>query len=225
MTSPTPTLRCLSCGYDVASLIAQRGRDEPGVCPECGTDLAEALRPRPGHSVQKRFTPQTYANFLVHALVRPRALCQRLRLTHSGSGLYMLGNLILGSLIAAPSIGIGVAVTESGPLDQRVLAGLSTGGGAAFILLMVGLSLIVPLMVVLFIVAKVADWRFRGEGRWLALDVGSAWWVTTGPCFLLGALLATLDTVATGALGAALFLAPFVGIFGATFRAMRFLKG
>ncbi len=42
MTSPAPTLQCLSCGYDIASLVETRGRDDPGVCPECGEDLREA---------------------------------------------------------------------------------------------------------------------------------------------------------------------------------------
>jgi hypothetical protein len=137
----------------------------------------------------------------------------------------MLGNLVLGSVVGALSVGVTTAVAQSAPFDQRVLAGLMAAGGTGLGLLMFGVALILPLMILLFVVAKLAGWRFRGEGRWLALDVGSAWWVTTGPCFLLGALLATLDTVATGALGAALFLAPFVGIFGATLRAMHFLKG
>src|SRR5690606_31678736 len=41
-----PTLRCLSCGYDVASLVQVRGRDEPGLCPECGSTLKDLFTER-----------------------------------------------------------------------------------------------------------------------------------------------------------------------------------
>lgn len=48
MTSPALSIRCLSCGYDVASLIAQRGREEPGICPECGSLIRNTLAKQVG---------------------------------------------------------------------------------------------------------------------------------------------------------------------------------
>ena len=74
MTSPPPAIRCLSCGYDVASLIAERGRDEPGVCPECGGSLTEtvAIASHPGSPWQQRRSVRSFVTTHLLMLSRPR---------------------------------------------------------------------------------------------------------------------------------------------------------
>lgn len=39
-------LRCISCGYDIASLVELRGRDNAGVCPECGSSIGGMFQKR-----------------------------------------------------------------------------------------------------------------------------------------------------------------------------------
>jgi hypothetical protein len=91
MTSPTPTIRCLSCGYDVASLIAQRGRDQPGVCPECGASLTEsvAIASHPGSPWQQRRSVQGFISTHLLMLSRPRRAWKSISDT-SGAGFLTL---------------------------------------------------------------------------------------------------------------------------------------
>ena len=211
-------IRCLSCGYDVASLIEQRGRAEPGV-PRVRRGLADALRPRVGHAVQRRITPGNYLSFVIDAVLRPRQTCRQVLLDRSGSGTWMLWNFVGGAALT------GVAATLMVlHLSHDLLTALWAGAIVAIVLAIWSAALLVPLMLGLSLAASVFGWRFRGEGRWMALDIGSASWYSSCVCWPAALWLYSTITVVAGTAGTILLFLPTALVFATTRRAMSLLK-
>lgn len=212
-------IRCLSCGYDIASLIEQRGRADPGVCPECGEGLADALRPRVGHAVQRRITPGNYLSFVIDAVLRPRQTCREVRLDRSGSGTWMLWNFAGGAAFS----GVAVALTILF-LGQDLFGAVGAGALVALVLAVWSAAMLLPLMLGLSLAASVFGWRFRGEGRWMALDIGSASWYSSCVCWPAALWLYSTFTVVAGTVGTILLFLPTALVFATTLRAMSLLK-
>jgi hypothetical protein len=199
-------LRCLSCGYDIASLIEQRGRDEPGVCPECGEDLRESLVARMGLPVQHEWSAKGHARFIRDSLVHPRRTADLMVLSVVATGRVAMTNCVLTGLLVIV-LAVGAAVSH----------GLLTGdfGLAPFVVFfapIVGIvvSIAVFMLMLVFSVALLAgswflNWRPTQNKVWGALDIGTAWlvlWPATLPAGLV--LSALAPTAASEAVGFAI---------------------
>jgi hypothetical protein len=207
-TGRQPTLRCLSCGYDIASLVEQRGRDEPGVCPECGEDLRESLVARMGLPAQHEWSAKGHARFICDSLVHPRRTADLMVLSVVATGRIAMTNCVLTGLLVIV-LAVGSAAAQ----------GLFTGDFklALFVVFyapIVGIvvAIAVFMLMLLFSVALLAGswllrWRPTQNKVWGALDIGTAWLVLWPAAIPVGLVLSALaPTGASDAVGVALIV-------------------
>lgn len=172
------TLRCLSCGYDVASLIAQRGREEPGVCPECGASILENMRHAAGTPVQRGGRFRDYLRFVMLATFEPRVLVRSMRLGREITGGLCIAHCVASGVMAAfalIAVGfIGWAATEDAAwFGWCVVAGVVAGVATCF----ASLLLLLPITLVSAAIGLAMGVREVGWRIWGAADVGVVWFI------------------------------------------------
>ncbi len=175
MTSPSPTLRCLSCGYDIASLVEQRGRVNPGVCPECGKTLRESILGLGRHyDIQHGWSLRAHARWVFECIARPMTVARRMDLPPAG-------RLVkLNAVGAAGVLGLMLAAIAIGSLTTGVM-GFAYLSAIAFVVAVM-IWLVVCLTAMILAVALAGACLFIGLpplGRhvYAALDISTAWLV------------------------------------------------
>ncbi|MBX3351770.1 MAG: hypothetical protein KF684_02455 [Phycisphaeraceae bacterium] len=172
-------LRCLSCEYDIASLVELRGSDEPGVCPECGHDLRDCLPSLnlPGLHIQHRWSFRGHVAWTCSAIFEPLNLIARASLPHAGNvwkANCRAAAVLCMSLMAIATFFGSITRYSSGfDLDTFVLLMLvGLGAVAAHFVGAVMISAATLAVLRLFEDARMghAPWRSR-----LATDVASSW--------------------------------------------------
>lgn len=185
MTSPSPTLRCLSCGYDIASLVRQRGRVNPGICPECGKTLRESIIGR-YYDIQHGWSLRAHARWVFECIVRPMTAARRMDLPPAGR------IVKLNAVGAAAVLGLMLAAIAIGSLTTGV-SGFAFLSAIAFVVAVV-IWLVVCLTAMILAVALAGACLFIGLpplGRhvYAALDISTAWlvpWPIVLPALWIG---------------------------------------
>jgi len=184
--TPT-TLRCLSCGYDVASLIAQRGREEPGVCPECGASIRESMRV--GRSVEWQHMRSIFAYFafVAGAVKRPADTALAINRLRNLRDLALIHILASGaSLALAPTPLLLLITFGSTHTKIPTAANLARDVGFLFVC---GLAFAITLYLLNRVVLLAADISSRRaispSARRLASVIGMSWAPLIGPLLIL----------------------------------------
>ena len=185
-----PTLRCLSCGYDVGSLVEQRGRDEPGVCPECGVDLTETLNAPDGLPVQRSWSARDYLRFVRDATLHPLRTADRFN-AKDPDGPLLFVNCLAGGFSAFLLCAGGGFVRGVRVADMSMV-GWGVFGGMGFALITVtALALIAwPIVFLLDVIAAVFGSAMSMTRAYAAMEIASVWfaawpWSIAAACLLL----------------------------------------
>ncbi len=189
--APTPTLRCLSCGYDIASLVEQRGRDEPGVCPECAMDNLASLREYEslGHPYFRRNRARDFVAFLRDSLLHPRQTALRIPSKRSDEApAFWLSIAIMFVLSMLISTIHGYATAGAEGAVSGVGKGIS--GGIS--------TTIQQLLLMLLVGSCFGTSGERGKIAFSAMNVGAVW-VIILPIAAIPAVIVTGGTITSWA--------------------------
>lgn len=169
-------IRCVTCGFDIASLVADRSREGEFVCPECGVSLDESLAAPPGLAVQRTWSTRDYLRFLPGAFLHPLRTADGINPDLSdGASLAMLNCVAAGAVTGAITlVGGGVSAAVSGHLwlvlwSVAIAAGVSVGVGFLCFLLACVLGLLVTGT------AAMLGARVSARRAYAALDIATAW--------------------------------------------------
>ncbi|MGP1308841.1 MAG: hypothetical protein ACTS27_01430 [Phycisphaerales bacterium] len=187
MTAPSPAIRCISCGYDVASLIAQRGRDEPGVCPECGASIHESMNVWRGIEWQHRRSVSAYFAFVAGAVRRPTDTALAINRQRSLRDVALIHTLASGaSLALAPTPLLLLITFGSTHTKIPTAANLARDVGFLFVC---GLAFAITLYLLNRVVLLAADISSRRaispSARRVASVIGMSWAPLIGPLLIV----------------------------------------
>lgn len=213
VNSPSPAIRCLSCGYDVASLIAQRGRDEPGVCPECGADLRPSLVERPGLEVQHTWSTPSYLRFLRGAFAGPLRTADSMHTELGENGTLVFLNCVMAAGITFVGVSVvgGVIALANGSL-LGAFGGVAAGIAASLLFATV-LALTSGLLSVgVAGIASMAGLRPTYNAVCASMDIATVWFVPWPVFLVAGGLFAASTTPAVAMWSILLFWGAPLGI-------------
>ncbi len=230
MTTPSPTLRCLSCGYDIASLVETRGRVNPGVCPECGDDLRRTLSARAGLAIQHSWSVRGHARFLYDSIVHPRRTAESMALSVVTTGRTAMVNCAFVGLFYVLIAFLTALAWDivNGNLSTAPLVALVSPLAWVVVAIAVFMLMLV-FSVFLTVACWLMGWRPTLNRVWGALDIGTAWLVLWPLIVPVPLALSTLfPAKGADALTALVFAwvaaCPLLGAITA-FRAMFYFRG
>lgn len=171
-------MRCFSCGYDIASLVADRAREGEFVCPECGVSLDESLAAPPGLAVQRTWSTRDYLGFVRAAFLDPLRTADGINPDLSDrASLAMLNCVAAGVLAGALMLVVGaVSAVFSGDFwlvlwSVAIAAGVSVVLGFLFFLI----ACVLGLLVTGAAAALGASVSFRRA--YAAMDIATVWFL------------------------------------------------
>jgi hypothetical protein len=185
-------LRCVSCDYDIAALVEERGLDNPGLCPECGDDLRDEASKRPGHALQHRFTSRNYVEYVKESMLRPQSVAALVWRTDANADRYTILNCAVSALACAPPITLLMHTTSHNarPRDDEILLGMT--------FIPIGLllgSMVLAFCVKLFLLGLGAGFWTRDAKRQsrMATAIGSTWLLASPALMTLALVLGLFD--------------------------------
>lgn len=224
-----PPLRCVACGYDIDSLIKTRGRDDPGVCPECADDLRRTLSARAGLPIQHSWSVRGHARFLYDSIVHPRRTAESMALSVVTTGRTAMVNCAIVGLFYVLTAFLTALAWDivNGKFSTAPLVALVSPLAWVVVAIAVFMLMLV-FSVFLTAACWLMGWRPTQNRVWGALDIATAWltlWplIVPVPLTLARLIPATGAGVLTALVYAWVAACPLLGAITA-FRAMYFFK-
>lgn len=178
-------LRCFSCGYDIASLVAHPSRASEFVCPECGVSLNESLAAPPGLAVQRTWSTRDYLRFLPGAFLHPLRTADGINPDLSDGASLAFLNCVTASLFS------GVLAFVVGAVSAALSGQLSEVLWAVVVAFEVTVSLAIGLVILacalgyaVTVVAEILGASRSKARAFAAMDIATVWFFPLLPVAL-----------------------------------------